>query len=138
MVGRSISRGGGHTKDVDVAVLRPEHEALLENLAGWDLRIAYQAQLRVWSGGPVGPPENAVWGRPGGAIEWHLDFKVEAVEGDRSRREHRAGTLPVGRRPQPSSDATLPSQLRHALECGVRHQDVTALVGACVWRKTRV
>jgi hypothetical protein len=23
-----------------------------------------------------------VWGRPGGAIEWHLDFKIEAVEGD--------------------------------------------------------
>lgn len=69
-------------KDVDVAVLRPDHEVLLEHLAGWDLRIAYKAQLRVWSGGPVGPPENAVGGRPGGAIEWHLDFKIEPVEGD--------------------------------------------------------
>lgn len=69
-------------KDVDVAVLRPDHEVLREHLADWDLRIAYGGTLRTWTGGPVGPPENAVWARPTPGDEWHIDFKIEAVEGD--------------------------------------------------------
>lgn len=69
-------------KDVDVAVLRPDHEVLREHLVGWDLWIAHGGTLREWNGGPVGPPENAVWGRPGPAEPWHIDFKIEAVEGD--------------------------------------------------------
>lgn len=69
-------------KDIDVAVLRSEHEELLRYLHGWDFRIAYKGQLRAWIGGPVGPPENAVWGRPSTATPWHIDFKIEAVEGD--------------------------------------------------------
>ena len=68
-------------KDVDVAVLRPDHEGLSEYLADWDLRIAYRGTLRPWTGGPVGPPENTVWSRPTPADEWHIDFKLEAVEG---------------------------------------------------------
>jgi hypothetical protein len=63
-------------------VLRSEHEALRTYLHDWDLRIAYKGRLRGWSSGPVGPPENAVWGRPSTATAWHIDFKVEAVEGD--------------------------------------------------------
>jgi hypothetical protein len=69
-------------KDVDVAVLRPDHEALREYLADWDLRLAYDGTLRPWTGGPVGPPGNAVWARPTTDDQWHIDFKVEAVEGD--------------------------------------------------------
>ena len=68
--------------DVDVIVLRPEHEALRRELAGWDLRIAHRGALRPWHGGPVGPPEYAVWARPTPADAWHLDFKIETVEGD--------------------------------------------------------
>jgi hypothetical protein len=69
-------------RDVDVAVLRPDHEVLREYLADWDLRIAHVGTLRPWSGGSVGPPENAVWARPTPADAWHIDFKIEAVEGD--------------------------------------------------------
>jgi hypothetical protein len=69
-------------KDVDVAILRPEHEALRGYLAEWDLQIAYDGRLRPWSGGPVGPPENAVWARPTPSDPWHIDFKIESVEGD--------------------------------------------------------
>jgi hypothetical protein len=68
--------------DVDVAVLRPDHVALREQLPDWDLWIAHAGTLRPWTGGPVGPPENAVWARPTPLDEWHIDFKVEPVEGD--------------------------------------------------------
>ena len=67
-------------KDVDVAVLWPGHEVLREYFADWDLRIAYRGALRPWVGGPVGPPENAVWARPTPGDEWHIDFKIEVVE----------------------------------------------------------
>lgn len=67
-------------KDVDVAVLRPEHEALRDYLADWDLRIAYGGVLRPWTSGSVGPPENAVCARPTPSDPWHIDFKIEAVE----------------------------------------------------------
>jgi hypothetical protein len=30
----------------------------------------------------VGPPEDAVLGKPSAATAWHIDFKIEAVEGD--------------------------------------------------------
>ncbi len=30
----------------------------------------------------MGPPENAVWARPTRGDQWHIDFKIEAVEGD--------------------------------------------------------
>ena len=69
-------------KDIDVAVLRPDHEALHEHLADWDLWIAHGGTLQPWTGGPVGPPENAVWARPTPDDRWHIDFKIEAVEGD--------------------------------------------------------
>jgi hypothetical protein len=77
-------------KDVDVAVLRPDHEVLRDHLADWDLRIAYRGALRPWTAGPVGPPENAVWGRPTPEDDWHIDFKIEAVEGGEwlYRRDH--------------------------------------------------
>ena len=67
-------------KDVDVAVLRPDHEVLRDYLADWDLRIAYGGVLQPWTGGSVGPPENAVWARPTPDDLWHIDFKIEAVE----------------------------------------------------------
>jgi hypothetical protein len=66
--------------DIDVAVLRPDHEVLREYLTGWDLRIAYGGVLTPWSNGPVGPPENAVWARPTPSDPWHIDFKIEALE----------------------------------------------------------
>lgn len=69
-------------KDIDVAVLRPDHERVREHLRDWDLQIAHRGTLREWNGGPVGPPENAVWARPTPADAWHIDFKIEAVEGD--------------------------------------------------------
>lgn len=68
-------------KDLDVAVLRTDHEALREQLADWDLWIAHAGTLRPWTGGPVGPPERAVWARPTHGDDWHIDFKIEAVEG---------------------------------------------------------
>ena len=69
-------------KDVDVAVLRPDHEVLRDHLADWDLWIAFDGKLRPWRSGPVGPPENAVWARPTPTDPWHIDFKIEAVEGE--------------------------------------------------------
>ncbi len=81
--GWALDLDGRHEHaDVDVAVLRTEHEALRQELAGWDLRIAHRGRLTPWSGGPVGPPENAVWARPTPDLPWHLDFKIETVEGD--------------------------------------------------------
>ena len=68
--------------DIDVAVLRPEHEVLREHLAGWDLQIAHRKALRAWKGGSVGPPENAVWARPSPREAWQIDFKIEPVDGD--------------------------------------------------------
>ena len=67
--------------DLDVAVLRPEHEALRRDLPDWDLCVAHAGELRPWSGGSVGPPENAVWARPTPGDPWHFDFKIERVEG---------------------------------------------------------
>lgn len=67
--------------DLDIAVLRPEHEVLRRDLAGWELRIAYKGELPPWDSGPVGPPENAVWARPSRRVPWHLDFKIESVVG---------------------------------------------------------
>ena len=68
--------------DIDVAVLRPDHEALREYLAGWDLQVAREGALRPWIGGAVGPPENAVWARASPRDAWRVDFKIEPVEGD--------------------------------------------------------
>ena len=68
--------------DLDIAVLRPEHEALRRDLPDWDLHVAHEGVLRPWSGGPVGPPEKAVWARPSPADLWHFDFKLEHVDGD--------------------------------------------------------
>jgi hypothetical protein len=83
-------------KDVDVAVLRPDHEALRDYLLGWDLRIAHGGVLKPWNGGPVGPPENAVWARPTPTDPWHIDFKIEAVEhGEWVYRRDRAVRRPV-------------------------------------------
>lgn len=64
-------------KDVDVAILRSEHEALRSQLACWDLQISYRGALRPWIDGRVGPPENAVWARPDVDSRWLLDFKIE-------------------------------------------------------------
>ena len=66
--------------DVDVAVLRPDHEVLRDYLADWELCVAYRGTLRPWAGGSVGPPENTVWARPTPGDRWHIDFKIEAVE----------------------------------------------------------
>ena len=66
--------------DVDVAVLRPDHERLLDELVGWDLAIAHRGALRPWRSGPVEPPANAVWARPAQTDPWHLDVKIELVE----------------------------------------------------------
>ncbi len=67
--------------DMDIAVLRSEHEALRTYLAGWDLQIAYGGRLRPWRNGAVGPPENAVWARPDVGGPWWLDIKIELNEG---------------------------------------------------------
>lgn len=73
-------RGTRPHKDVDIAVLRGEHEALRTYLAGWDLQIAYLGRLRPWLSGPVGPPENAVWARPRQTGPWWLDVKIEETD----------------------------------------------------------
>lgn len=67
--------------DIDVAVLRPDHERLLVELDGWDLAIAHRGTLRRWRAGPVELPANTVWGRPTPSDPWHLDVKLELVEG---------------------------------------------------------
>ena len=72
----------GPHADVDVAVLRPDHERLLDELRGWDLAIARDGELRPWRGGPVELPANAVWARPTPTDAWHLDVKIELVDGD--------------------------------------------------------
>ena len=69
-------------KDVDIAVLRPDHEQLRRFLGDWDLQIAHEGALRPWRSGPVGPPERSVWARRTPDEAWLLDFKIELVEGD--------------------------------------------------------
>ena len=66
--------------DIDVAVLRPEHEVLREHLAGWDLQIAHQGALQAWTGGSVGPPE------PSGRVR--LRRTPGGSTSDRARRRH--------------------------------------------------
>lgn len=68
--------------DLDIAVLRPDHERLRLELPDWDLRVAYRGVLEPWQGGAVGPPQNAVWARPSGESRWWLDIKLEPVDGD--------------------------------------------------------
>ena len=68
-------------RDLDVAILRPEHEQLREALAGWDLRVADDGRLTPWHSGAVELPANGVWARPPGAERWLIDFKIERVEG---------------------------------------------------------
>jgi aminoglycoside-2''-adenylyltransferase len=75
-------RGTRPHGDIDVAVLRSEHQALRDDLRDWDLRVAHKGVLRPWRGGPVGPPENTVWARPTSTDPWHIDFKIELVDGD--------------------------------------------------------
>ena len=75
-------QGKRQHSDIDVAVLRTEHEALRRDLADWDLRVAHHGALRPWHRGAVGPPENAVWARPSQNVPWHIDFKIEIVEGE--------------------------------------------------------
>lgn len=80
--GWSLDIEGRHPhRDVDVAVLRSEHRALRRDLRDWDLRIAYRGALRPWRRGEVGPPENSVWARPTPDDPWHIDFKIETVDG---------------------------------------------------------
>lgn len=67
--------------DVDVAVLRPDHERLLVELPGWDVAIAHRGALRPWRSGLVELPANAVWARPDPAEPWYLDIKLELVDG---------------------------------------------------------
>ena len=68
--------------DVDVAVLRPDHEQLLVELSGWDLAIAHDGRLRPWRGGAGRATRRTPSGR--GRIRqgpWQLDLKLELVEG---------------------------------------------------------
>ena len=82
--------------DLDVAILRPEHEALRDELEGWDLRIAHRGALRPWTGGVVELPANAVWARPRGEDRWFFDFKIELVDGgDWVYRRDRAFRRPL-------------------------------------------
>ena len=83
--------------DVDVAVLRPDHERLLVDLGGWDFAIARAGELRPWRAGPVELPANAVWARPSPDVPWHLDVKIELVDGgDWVYRRDPSVRVPVG------------------------------------------
>jgi Aminoglycoside-2''-adenylyltransferase len=81
--GWALDPEGGHEhSDIDVAVLRSEHEAIRRDLKGWDLQVAHEGALRPWHGGTVALPANAVWARPTSEDPWHIDFKIELVDGD--------------------------------------------------------
>ena len=69
-------------KDVDVALLRPEHERLRDHLTAWDLHVAHAGGLTPWDGNPVDPPANAIWAREHADAPWQIDFKLELVDGD--------------------------------------------------------
>jgi hypothetical protein len=69
-------------KDVDVALLHPEHERLRERLDKWDLHVAHAGALTPWDGRGVEPPANAIWAREHPDGPWRIDFKLELVDGD--------------------------------------------------------
>jgi hypothetical protein len=147
VVGRSISRGQRPHKDVDVAVLRPEHEALLEHLAGWDLRIASKAQLRVWSGARSDHPRTPCGvGRAarssGTSTSRSKPSRVTSGSiGAAQKCEDRWPTWawssagsPTSRRDRPAlrdrprlvvrRRLNAPRPMRQTLQCGVRHDEV--------------
>jgi hypothetical protein len=69
-------------KDIDVALLRPEHERVRERLDTWDLHVAHAGALTPWDGRAVEPPANAIWAREHPDAPWRIDFKLELVDGD--------------------------------------------------------
>jgi len=69
-------------KDVDVALLRPEHQRLRHHLEAWDLQVAHADALTPWDGRAIGPPANAIWARESANAPWRIDFKLELVDGD--------------------------------------------------------
>jgi Aminoglycoside-2''-adenylyltransferase len=70
-----------HHRDVDVALLRPEHERLRDHLETWDLHVAHAGALTPWDGIAVDPPANAIWARERPDAPWRIDFKLELVDG---------------------------------------------------------
>jgi hypothetical protein len=81
VAGHSTSTGASRTRTSTSPCFAPTTRVLREQLADWDLWIAHGGTLRPWTSGTRGPPENAVWARPTPGDEWHIDFKIEAVEG---------------------------------------------------------
>lgn len=69
-------------EDVDVLVRRDDQRAILDHLAGWDVRIAHDGRLEPWHGERIELPRQGLWARSDPRGPWQLDFLLAETEGD--------------------------------------------------------
>ena len=88
-------------KDVEVAVLRGDAEALRRWLVGWDLwYVPLPGGLRRWNDDEVlTPPVHEIWGRRSSQTPWQMEVLVEthSPSGEWVYRRNKAITLPLDR-----------------------------------------
>lgn len=93
--------------DLDIAVLRPDAEAIHRFLAGWDLRVVVAPEaLEPWTGG-LTPSQHAVWCRPSVDAPWAFEVLFNDVSGDTWHfRRDPAVHLPLARIAREADDGT--------------------------------
>jgi hypothetical protein len=70
--------------DLDIAILRRDQQRFWDRLAGWDLWLGPDTELRPFDGPiEVTPPDHAVWCRPTTDSEWAFELLLNDSEGDR-------------------------------------------------------
>ena len=89
--------------DLDVGCFRSDLRAMLQQLPGWDIRVATDGQLTPFGpGSSLAATAHGLWCRPAGSPCWLLEILVEDREGSdwvfrRDRRIRRAATEVVAR-----------------------------------------
>ena len=80
--GWALDIEGGSRTRTSTSPCSARPEALREHLADWDLWIAHARNAAPLDRRDRRPAREAVWARPTPGDRWHIDFKIEAVEGD--------------------------------------------------------
>jgi hypothetical protein len=70
-------------RDLDIAVLRREQDAVRSHLAAWDLQVVHDGLLTAWPPGERLPIDRTtVWARPAKYLPWQLEIFFESTEAD--------------------------------------------------------